>query len=129
MKLTDFRHRFPEYDDMPDADVAIIISELFPAPEKDFRLEEAMEVLAESFKGLEKALAKQPKEKEEKKADYSPLLIALGQQMAKIETAILNYEPPVINIPEVKIPEVKQAKSLKVKRNDLGYITEIIPTY
>lgn len=129
MKLTDFRHRFPEYDDMPDADVAIIISELFPAPEKDFRLEDAMEVLAESFKGLEKALAKQPKEKEEKKADYSPLLIALGQQMAKIETAILNYEPPVINIPEVKIPEVKQAKSLKVKRNDLGYITEIIPTY
>lgn len=129
MKLTDFRQRFPEYDDMPDADVAIIISELFPAPEKDFRLEDAMEVLAESFKGLEKALAKQPKEKEEKKADYSPLLIALGQQMAKIETAILNYEPPVINIPEVKIPEVKQAKSLKVKRNDLGYITEIIPTY
>ena len=129
MKLTDFRQRFPEYDDMPDADVAIIISELFPATEKDFRLEEAMEVLAESFKGLEKALAKQPKEKEEKKADYSPLLIALGQQMAKIETAILNYEPPVINIPEVKIPEVKQAKSLKVKRNDLGYITEIIPTY
>lgn len=129
MKLTDFRHRFPEYDDMPDTDVAIIISELFPAHEKDFRLEDAMEVLAESFKGLEKALTKRPKEKEEKKTDYSPLLIALGQQMAKIETAILNYEPPVINIPEMKIPEVKQAKSLKVKRNELGYITEIVPVY
>lgn len=129
MKLTDFRHRFPEYDDMPDAEVSIIISELFPAPEKDFRLEEAMELLAESFKGLEKALVKQPKEKEEKKTDYSPLLLALGQQMAKIETAILNYEPPVINIPEVKIPEMKQVKSLKVKRNELGYISEIVPVY
>lgn len=129
MKLTDFRHRFPEYDDMPDADVAIVLSELFPASEKDFRLEEAMEVLAESFKGLEKALVRQPKEKEEKKTDYSPLLLALGQQMAKIETAILNYEPPVINFPEMPTHTPVIAKSLKVKRNELGYITEIIPTY
>ena len=126
MKLTDFRQRFPEYDDMPDTEVSIIVSELFPAPESDSRLEEAMELLAESFKGLEKALTKPPKEKDR---DYTQLLVSLGQQMANVETAIRSYEHPVINIPEMKLPEIKQAKSLKVKRNELGYITEIIPTY
>lgn len=129
MKLTDFRHRFPEYDDMPDTEVAIVLSELFPAPQSDSKLSEAIEVLAESFKSLEKALVKPQKTEKEKSVDYTPMMVVLAEQLAKVETAILNYEPPVINIPEVKIPEMRQAKSLKVKRNELGYITEIIPTY
>jgi len=129
VKLIAFRHKFPEYDDLSDAEALVIISELFSAPESDSRLPEAMMALADGFKSLEKALSKPPKEKEEKKTDYSHLLMALGQQMAKIETAISSREYPSIEIPEVKIPEIKQIKSLKVKRNDLGYITEILPVY
>lgn len=126
MKVTDFRHRFPEYDDMPDAEVSIIVSELFPANENDSKLEEAMLVLADGFKSIEKALAKPGKEQD---TDYSPLLLSISKQMANIETAIRSYEPPVINFPEIPIHTHVNAKSLKVKRNELGYITEIIPTY
>jgi len=129
VKLIAFRHKFPEYDDLSDAEALEIISELFSAPESDSRLPEAMMALADGFKSLEKALSKPPKELKEKTVDYAPLLIALGQQLSKIETAISSREYPSIEIPEVKIPEIKQIKSLKVKRNDLGYITEIIPVY
>lgn len=129
MKLTDFRHRFPEYDDMPDAEVAVVLSELFPAPQNDSKLSEAIEVLAESFKSLEKALANPPKAVKEKAVDYSPLMLVLAEQLAKVETAISGFTIPETVIPEVKIPEPKQVKSLKVKRNELGYIVEVIPVY
>ena len=129
MKLAEFRQRFPEYDDLSDSEALAVLSELFPAPESDFGLEEAMSVLAESFKGLEQALRKPEKEKKEKETDYSPLLLALGHQLSKVEAAIVNFHIPETVMPEVKIPEQKQVKSLKVKRNELGYITEIIPTY
>jgi len=88
-----------------------------------------MMALADGFKSLEKALSKPPKEPKEKTVDYAPLLIALGQQLSKIETAIHSFEIPQTIINEREMPEPKQVKSLKVKRNDLGYITEILPVY
>lgn len=129
MNLTAFRQRFPEYDDIPDMEVSKIVSELFEAPTEHFPIEEAMKVLADGFKSLEQAFMKQPKVEKEKKNDYSAYLTALGLQLSKIETAISDFKVPEIIIPEVKMPEHKQVKSLKVKRNDLGYITEIIPQY
>lgn len=58
--------------------------------------------------------------------DISPYFEMLARQLSKVETAILSNK---VSMPEIVIPANKTVSSFKVKRDEFGYIKEVIPVY
>ena len=129
MTLDDFRAEYPEYDDMPDDEVMELISaeseeDDEPEPICAPGIESGLSDIAGQ---LQKIISHITKKQKPDKDDAA--LLAIGLQLQGIESAIKNVKMPVFEATTVTIPENKQIEYLEIKRDELNYITRLIPKY
>lgn len=155
MRIDIIRRRFPEYGDLSDAELIELFKSFFDEVMQDkpelrkyheqviaigvneslaelkssidsFSLNNVYEAISGLKSSIEKMSSKivsppTPKDPE----SMAPYLAELARLMSKVETAVRE----IPKAEPVSIPEPQKVKSLKVKRNELGYISEVIPNY
>ena len=135
MRIDIIRRRFPEYGDMPDDSLVEAFKgliEQITEPMEDegpkevvaIGVAEAIADLKSSVEKLTNTVKARPTAKDA--PDITAHLVALGVQMGKVCDAVNSLK---LEVPEKEEKAELVVKSFKIKRGEMGGITEVVPVY